>query len=141
MSQLDWPITKKLETMEAPQNRRFYGMRECLPLWPTYIGEKGEDFGQKIWDKQGAIGNTLGEHIGNSRNISGTPWEHEENIEGTFWEQRKNEKNPLLTQILKEKKSRHLECMLQPAHRLHVFFISKTVDHHFWPKANGRGRD
>ncbi len=40
--------------MEAPQNRRFYGKIECLPLWPTYtyiyIGEKGEDFGQNIGD-------------------------------------------------------------------------------------------
>jgi hypothetical protein len=35
----------------------------------------------------------------------------------TFWEQRKNEKNPFPpapapTQNLKEKKSRHFECML-----------------------------
>jgi hypothetical protein len=42
---------KKFETMEAPHNKRFYGNMECLPLWPTYIGEKeGEDFGQNIWD-------------------------------------------------------------------------------------------
>ncbi len=39
MSQFDWPITKnnnnkkiKIETMEAPQIRRFYGKIECLPL-------------------------------------------------------------------------------------------------------------
>jgi len=32
---------KKVETMEAPQNSRFYGKMECLPLWLTYIGEKG----------------------------------------------------------------------------------------------------
>jgi hypothetical protein len=31
---------KKVETMEAPRNRKFYGKMECLPLWPTYIGEK-----------------------------------------------------------------------------------------------------
>jgi hypothetical protein len=41
MSQFDWSIVKKVETMEAPQNRRFYGKMECLPLWPAYIGEKG----------------------------------------------------------------------------------------------------
>jgi hypothetical protein len=30
MSQFDWPIAKnKVESIE------------CLPLWPTYIGEKG----------------------------------------------------------------------------------------------------
>jgi hypothetical protein len=42
--------------------------------------------------KQGAIGNTLGEHIENFGNVMGTPWEIEGNIEGTCWEQRKNEK-------------------------------------------------
>jgi len=31
---------KEVEIMEAPQYRRFYGNVECLPLWPTYIGEK-----------------------------------------------------------------------------------------------------
>jgi hypothetical protein len=53
MSQFDWPITKKkkkkqkkVETMEAPQNRKFYGKMECLPLWPTYLGEKGRTLGK-----------------------------------------------------------------------------------------------
>jgi hypothetical protein len=35
MSQFDWPITKKkekVETMEAPQDRRFYEKMEWLPL-------------------------------------------------------------------------------------------------------------
>jgi hypothetical protein len=42
MSQFDWPVTKKKnETMEAPQNSRFYGKMEFFPLWPRYIGEKG----------------------------------------------------------------------------------------------------
>jgi hypothetical protein len=51
MSQFDWPIAnKKVKTMEAPQNRKFHGNMECLNLWPTYICEKGEDFGQNIWD-------------------------------------------------------------------------------------------
>jgi len=37
---------------------------EYLPVWPTYIGEKWEDFGQKHKGlKRGGIGNTLGEHI------------------------------------------------------------------------------
>jgi hypothetical protein len=57
--------------MEAPQNRRFYGKMECLPLWPTYIGEKGKTLGKTYGIKVGAIGNTLGtlrackEHVGN----------------------------------------------------------------------------
>jgi len=53
MSQFDWPIAKKkkVETMEAPQTRSFYGkMEECLPLWPTSLGEKGRTFGQNIWE-------------------------------------------------------------------------------------------
>jgi len=50
MSQFDWPIAKKIETMEALQNRRFYGKMECIVLWPSYVVEKGEAFGQNIWD-------------------------------------------------------------------------------------------
>jgi hypothetical protein len=36
--------------MEAPQKRRFYGKMEYLPIWPTYIGEKGRTLGKTIWD-------------------------------------------------------------------------------------------
>jgi hypothetical protein len=49
MSQFDWFIAKKkkkVETMEAPQNRRFYGKMECRALWPSYIGEKGRILGK-----------------------------------------------------------------------------------------------
>jgi hypothetical protein len=54
--------------------------------------------------KRGAIGNTLGEHIENLRNMR----ERDGNPLGTLWEQRKNEKksspNPTQpTQNLKEK--------------------------------------
>jgi hypothetical protein len=49
MSQFDWPIAKKkIETMEAPQNRRFNGKLECLFLWPMYIGEKGRTLGKHM---------------------------------------------------------------------------------------------
>jgi hypothetical protein len=43
MNQFDWPIAKKnkVETMETPQNERFYWKMKCLPFGPTYIGEKG----------------------------------------------------------------------------------------------------
>jgi hypothetical protein len=35
MNQFDWPKTKtKIETMEAPQNRKIYGNMECLPFGP-----------------------------------------------------------------------------------------------------------
>jgi hypothetical protein len=54
--------------MEAPQNTRFYGKMECLPLWPTSKGEKGGLWAKHMQLKRGAIGNTLGEpreHVGN----------------------------------------------------------------------------
>jgi hypothetical protein len=34
MSQFDWSIAKKVETMEAPQNRRFYGKIDAFPFGP-----------------------------------------------------------------------------------------------------------
>jgi hypothetical protein len=34
--------------MEAPQITEFYGKMECLPLWPTYIDEKGRTLGKKM---------------------------------------------------------------------------------------------
>jgi hypothetical protein len=33
-SQFDWPIAKEIQTMQAPQNRRFYGKMECLLFDP-----------------------------------------------------------------------------------------------------------
>ncbi len=59
---------KKVEIMEASQCRRFYGKKKCLALWPSYIGEKGRTLGNTygIKAKMLTIGNTLGEHIGNS---------------------------------------------------------------------------
>jgi len=58
---------KKVETIEAPQNRRFYGKMQSLSLWPSYIGEKGRTLGKiyGIKAKVLTIGNTLGEPIGN----------------------------------------------------------------------------
>jgi hypothetical protein len=67
---------------------------------------------------QGAVGNTLGEHIGNVGNI-----------EGTKKKMIKTLLPPALTQNLKEKKSRHL----LPLHWLHEISLSKTVSHHFSP--------
>ncbi len=82
MSQLDWSITKKkVETMEASQNRRSYGKMECLPLWPTCIGEKGRTLGKTYEIKA----RCYWEH----------PWEPNGNFKGTCWEQ-KNWKKILL---------------------------------------------
>ncbi len=66
-----WP--KKVETMEPPQNRRFYGKMECLSLWPTYIGEKGRTLGKT----NGIKATCYWEH----------PW-------GTHWEPRQDIGNP-----------------------------------------------
>jgi len=44
--------------------------------------------------KRAAIGNALGEQIGNLWNILRTCCEFIGNLKGTCWEQRKNEKNP-----------------------------------------------
>jgi hypothetical protein len=72
--------------------------------------------------KQGAIGNTLEEHIGN---LVGTHCELERNMLGTK-EKLKKPSPHIPTQNF-------LECMLQRTHWLHVFLISETVGHHFWP--------
>jgi hypothetical protein len=65
------PSQKKVEIMEAPQNRIFYGKLKCVPLWPTYIGEKGRIWAKHMGLKRGAIENTLGEHVGNIGNTLG----------------------------------------------------------------------
>ncbi len=80
MGQFDWPIVKKIETMEAPQIRRLYGEMECVPLWPTYLGEKGRTLGKtygikvrRCWERPW-----------------GTHWEHNGNLMGTHWEWKGN---------------------------------------------------
>jgi len=40
------PSQKKVETMEAPQNKRFYEKMDSLPLWPNYIIERGRTLGK-----------------------------------------------------------------------------------------------
>jgi hypothetical protein len=80
--------------------------------------------------KWGAVENMLG-------NILRTWWEPIERLKGTYWEPRENEKKfpprPPPLQTLKEKKARHLECMLWASHWLHEISLPKRVGHHFWP--------
>jgi hypothetical protein len=52
--------------MEAPQNRKFYGAKECLPLWPSYIGEKGRTLGKTYGIKSQVL---LGTPFGNTLRI------------------------------------------------------------------------
>jgi hypothetical protein len=58
------PSQKKVETMEPPQNRRFYGKMECLPFDPPIWVRKGEVWAKHMGLYQGAIGNTLGNTLG-----------------------------------------------------------------------------
>ncbi len=37
---------EEVETMGAPQSRRFYGMIRCLSIWPAYIAEEGRTLGK-----------------------------------------------------------------------------------------------
>jgi hypothetical protein len=71
--------------MEAPQNRRFYGKMECLPLWPTYIGENGRTLG-KTYGIKARCYREPREHIGN---LIGTHWELEGNMLGTKGKRKK----------------------------------------------------
>jgi hypothetical protein len=59
----------KVEIVEAPQKRRFYGKTECFPRRPTYIGEKGRTLGKTYVIKARCYLEYLGEHIGNLENI------------------------------------------------------------------------
>jgi hypothetical protein len=97
--------------------------------------------GEGLWAKHmglkwGAIGNVLGEHIGNLENILRTWWEPIGNLKGTCWEQRKNEKKSSFppTQNLKEKRIKALWVHAEPSHWLHEISISKITRHHFWPR-------
>ncbi len=72
--------------MEATQKM------ECLPIWPTYIGEKGRTLGKTYRIK--AIVNIIGgthrklrEHIGN---LMGTHWELEREHVRNKWKNGNN---------------------------------------------------
>jgi hypothetical protein len=73
--------------MDSPQNKRFYGKMECIPLWPTYLGEKertlGKTYGIKMrcyweypwgthWEPKEHVGNLMGIHLELEGNMLGT---------------------------------------------------------------------
>ncbi len=68
MSQFDWSITQKNETMETPQIEGFILKYGVPPLWPT--------FAKTYRMKMSCYGEHVGEHIGNLINILGTSREH-----------------------------------------------------------------
>jgi hypothetical protein len=80
MSQFNWPVAQKIETMEAPQNRRFYGKIECLSLWRTYIVEKGRTLNKTYGIKARCYWEPP---WGTYWKLMGTHWELEGNILGT----------------------------------------------------------
>jgi len=107
------PWQKKLKLWRLP---KIEDSMKCLPLWPTYIGEKGRTSGKTYGIK------------------ARCDWEHPW---GTHWEQRKNEKILLLhspppPQNLKGK-NKALWVQAEPSHWLHETSIRKTVCHHFQP--------
>jgi hypothetical protein len=86
-------LQKKVETMEAPQNRRLCGKMECLP---TIYVRRGGLWAKHMGLKRGAIGN-LG-------NILGTHWELEGNMLETKEKRKKILSPPCPHPKLKRKK-------------------------------------
>jgi len=106
--------------MEAPQNRRFYGKMECIPLWPGRT--LGKTYGIKL--------RCYWEHPW------GTYWELEGNMLGRK-EKRKTiltrPHRPPATQNSKEKNQGPLSaCQASPL-AAHEISISRTICHHLWP--------
>jgi len=69
MSQFDWPITKKNETMEAAQNRRFSFEVSIPPLLPTYIGGRRTTFAKAYGIEVRCYLELFGEHVSNLRTL------------------------------------------------------------------------
>jgi len=84
------PLPKKVESMKALQNKRFYGM-ECPLLCPRYIREKGRTLGKTYGMKAMCY------------------WEH---LWGTWWELEGNMKKTLSTQPKIWKKKNHCNLSL-----------------------------
>jgi len=68
------PLQRKIGTMEPLQSGRFFRKIQYLPLWPTYIVEKGRRLGKTYgievrfyWER-----------------LWGTRWEHSGNPLGTM---------------------------------------------------------
>jgi hypothetical protein len=97
MDQFDWPITKRSCNYVGSKNRSLCGKMNCIPLWPTYIGEKGRTLGKTYGIKARCYW----------EQPWGTHWEFERNMLGTK-KMKKNSPSPFPTQNLKEKKIKAL---------------------------------
>jgi hypothetical protein len=85
INQFDWPIKQKNETMEAPQDRRFYfEVLSSSPLAHPYGWKEDNNLPKHMGLKWDAMENMLGNTLGT--------W-------ATYWEREKNEKkNPSSSQ-------------------------------------------
>jgi hypothetical protein len=59
------PSFKKIETLEAPQNARFYLNHRVPSLWPNYIGERRPTFAKTYGRKMRCYWELFGEHVRN----------------------------------------------------------------------------
>jgi len=85
MNQFDWPITQKNETMEAPQDRRFYfEVLSSSPLAHPYGWKEDNNLPKHMGliIKVRCYGEYVGEYIGNLGNILRTHWELKGNTLG-----------------------------------------------------------
>jgi len=93
MNQFDWPITQKNETMEAPQDRRFYfEVLSSSPLAHPYGWKEDNNLPKHMGLKWDAMENMLGNTLG----TWATYWEPIENLKEHIGNERKMKKKILL---------------------------------------------
>jgi hypothetical protein len=73
MSQFDWPITQRNETMKAAQNRRFSIELPIPPLLPTYSGGKRTTFVKAYGIEVRCYLELFGKHVRNLRTLCFEP--------------------------------------------------------------------
>jgi hypothetical protein len=119
--QFDWPIGKEGWNYEDATKKKILWKDGVSPLPPplraTYRGEKRKTLGKTYGIKQGAIGNTHGEQIGN--------------LLGTEEKWKKSSSCPPRPNLKENNKV--LWVQAEPSHWLHETSIPKTVCHHFQP--------
>jgi hypothetical protein len=63
MSQLDWPIIKKMKLWRLPKIKGYFLKYRVPPFWPTYIGERRTTFVKAFGIKVRYYWEFLGEHV------------------------------------------------------------------------------
>jgi hypothetical protein len=93
--------------------------------------KRGQHMSKHMRSKWGAIGNVLGEQIGNLQNAFGSWWELFENFLGTHWEQREKWEMFHAPPPTQKEKIRAPWVHAAPSHWLYVIFIFTTGCHYF----------